>query len=198
MIRNVVFDLGGVILGHSYEKNKEAMDAVSFMKGDQPFPWWWVDFDRGTITWEGVMEEIAKETGCTLGEADGMIRTVMHSFDEFPDSVELVRELSGRGYKLYILSNMPREFMEHMRTLGFYGYFDGEGVSSEENLVKPEPEFFRVLLDRYGLDPAETLFVDDKPSNTESAEKLGFRVCVFDHKTGPEKVRRILGGENPG
>jgi HAD superfamily hydrolase (TIGR01509 family) len=134
--------------------------------------------------------------GCSTDEAGGELERIMRMFDEFPRTVELIRELSGRGYGLYVLSNMPLEFYEHMRrTFDVFGYFDGVVISSLEKMAKPDPRFFGILTERYGLIPEETLFVDDKATNTGAAARLGFHVCEFDTETGPDEVRSMLGIE---
>lgn len=69
----------------------------------------------------------------------------------------MVGDLKRVGYKLYVLSNMSREFIDFLRKMPVYRCFDGEVISCEEQVVKPEPEIYRRLLDRYSLDPAETL-----------------------------------------
>ncbi|MFQ8596678.1 MAG: HAD-IA family hydrolase, partial [Alistipes onderdonkii] len=94
---------------------------------------------------------------------------------------QLVRDLKAAGYKLYVLSNMSREFIDFLRRFPVYGLFDGEVVSCEEGVVKPEPEIYRRLLGRYGLDPAQTLFIDDRPANIAAAAALGIRGQLFDH-----------------
>ena len=81
----------------------------------------------------------------------------------------MIRDLKRAGYRLYVLSNMSREFIDFLRRTEIYGCFDGEVVSCEEGVVKPEPRIYEILLDRFGLDPAETLFIDDRRSNLEAA-----------------------------
>ncbi len=93
----------------------------------------------------------------------------------------LVGDLKAAGYRLYVLSNMSREFIDFLRRFPVYGLFDGEVVSCEEGVVKPEPEIYRRLLGRYGLDPAQTLFIDDRPANIAAAAALGIRGQLFDH-----------------
>lgn len=197
MIKNVVFDLGGVVLGRSFDREGHRMKRFSFLQGDRPFPDFWLRFDRGEATWSEVAEGMAQTENCTAEEAHDEIEQVLNMFDEFPRTVELVKELSDRGYGLYVLSNMPCEFYELMRhKFEVFRHFDGAVISGIEKLAKPDPRIFDLLCRRYGLVPDQTLFVDDKASNTVAAAKLGFRVCEFDPETGPDQVRRILNSVN--
>ena len=74
---------------------------------------------------------------------------------------------------------MSREFIDFLRRTEIYGCFDGEVVSCEEGVVKPEPRIYEILLDRFGLDPAETLFIDDRRSNLEAAAAFGIATFHF-------------------
>ena len=69
--------------------------------------------------------------------------------------------------------------------------FDGEVVSCEEHTVKPEPQIYRILLERYGLQPDETLFIDDRRANIEAAEALGIHGRLFDSHD-PEGACRTI------
>ena len=189
----MVFDLGGVVLGRGYGRDGHRMRRFDFLQGDRPFPEFWKRFDRGEATLQEVAEGMAQTENCTEDEAHGEVEKIMYMFDEFPRTVELIEELSGRGYGLYVLSNMPLEFYDYMsRKFEVFRYFDGAVISSREKMSKPDPRFFGILTERYGLIPEETLFVDDKASNTDAAAKLGFQVCEFEPETGPDEVRRKL------
>ena len=108
----------------------------------------------------------------------------------------LVGDLKAAGYRLYVLSNMSREFIAFLRRFPVYRLFDGEVVSCEEGTVKPEPRIYEILLERYGLDPAETLFIDDRAANIVAAEGLGIAGYLFDHRNPAaacgELRRRLL------
>lgn len=192
MIRNVIFDLGGVLLGRDFESYSGEKGPFGFLYGDRPFPQWWKDFDRGIVSQSHVSEAIAAETGCPVCEADAMVTGVGIMFNEFPQTVRLVEELHRKGYRLYVLSNMPLEFWERMKQLPIFQCFDGIVISSNEKLSKPDPRIFSLLLQRHGLEAGETLFVDDKPTNTAPASTMGMYVCLFDTDKGPDKVREIL------
>ena len=106
----------------------------------------------------------------------------------------LVGDLKAAGYRLYVLSNMSREFIDFLRRFPVYGLFDGEVVSCEEHTVKPEPRIYEILLERYGLTPSETLFIDDSAANAAAGAALGYRTfCPRSNSDWREEVRRILG-----
>lgn len=194
MIRNVIFDLGGVVLGRDFVKYGTGSDSVGFLHGgDVRFPKYWLDFDLGLVSQPDVARAIAADTGLTFEEAFELVTQIGVTFNEFPQTVELIRELHEAGYRLYVLSNMPLEYWEHMKKMEVFRLFDGIVISSVEKMAKPDPAFFRLLLDRYGLKPEETLFVDDKQSNTSAAVRLGMEAYTFDTATGPDGVRKLLG-----
>ena len=105
----------------------------------------------------------------------------------------LVRDLKAAGYKLYVLSNMSREFIDFLRRFPVYGLFDGEVVSCEEHTVKPEPRIYEILLERYGLTPSETLFIDDRRSNLEAAAAFGIATFHFrEPESSCTQLREML------
>lgn len=192
MIKNVIFDLGGVVLGREYAAKGSAMKAFIFLKGEN-FPEFWKDFDMGLITQLEVAEAISAQTNKSVDESFALVTEIMHMFDEFPETVELVKRLHCAGYKLYVLSNMPAEYYEYIKNFEVFDYFDGAVISSTEKMAKPDPRFFRLLLDRYGLETSETLFVDDKTMNITAADELGLHTCLFDPSgNGCRDVKEIL------
>ena len=124
---------------------------------------------------------MSREKACDERVTARFIRDAIDRQEEIVETRALVGDLKRVGYKLYVLSNMSREFIDFLRRFPVYGLFDGEVVSCEEGVVKPEPEIYRRLLGRYGLDPAQTLFIDDRPANIAAAAALGIRGQLFDH-----------------
>lgn len=196
MIKNIIFDLGGVVIGRDYALRGDRLKTFRFLQGED-FPQYWKDFDMGTASQAEVAAAISAQEGCSPEEADEMVTYIRNLYNEFPGTVNLIKELRGKGYRLYVLSNMPREFYNYIRNFEVFGYFDGVAISSIEKMSKPDPRFFRLLLDRYGLREAETLFVDDKTMNTSAATQLGLHACLFDASgTGCDDVMAILEREN--
>lgn len=99
---------------------------------------------------------------------------------EVDGTAAVVDRLHKAGVPLYLLTNMPVEvFAARRATYPVFGRFDGAVVSGEEGVLKPAAEIFARLRDRYRLDPAQTLFVDDMEVNVAGARDAGFLAHRF-------------------
>ena len=143
-------------------------------------PRFWEEYDRGTSTLDKVTDTLCAMHGCPRAECEANLRRSIDLQETVKPTEQLVYDLKAAGYKLYVLSNMSREFIEFLRRFPVYRLFDGEVVSCEEGAVKPEPRIYEILLERYALNPAETLFIDDRKANIEAAERLGIHGHLFD------------------
>lgn len=198
-MKNIVFDLGGVLFRRDPKKcSPDFLDFFAFVRFPK-MPEFWEEYDRGTLSLEEVKEALCREKGVDRATCDRYVEEAILKQEEIGPTADLVADLKAAGYPLYILSNMSREFIDFLRLKPVYRYFDGEVVSCEEFVVKPEPAIYRILLERYGLEAAETLFVDDRPANIEAAEQLGIRGFHFDHQDPVGSCRMLrqmlLGGE---
>ncbi len=107
-----------------------------------------------------------------------------------PGSADLVSELHAAGVRLLGLTNWSAETFHHARAAApALELLEGILVSGEEGLAKPDPAIFALLIERYALTPAETVFVDDSPANVEAAARAGLRAVRF---TGTADLRRQL------
>ena len=108
------------------------------------------------------------------------------------ESVEVFRKLKEkRQHKFYALTNWSAElFPIALERYDFLHWFDGRVVSGEEKMRKPHHQFYKVLLDRYNLDPKEILFIDDNFRNIEAAKELGINSIHF---VSPPKLIKELG-----
>lgn len=194
-MKNIVFDLGGVLFARDKSKcTQEFIDFFAFVRFPK-MPEFWEEYDRGTSTLDEVTDTLCRINGCTREKCSALLAESIARQEPIPATEALVGELKAAGYRLYVLSNMSREFIDFLRTFPVYRAFDGEVVSCEEHTVKPEPRIYEILLKRYGLNPAETLFVDDRPANVAAAERLGIRGFGFDHRdpqTSCDELRRML------
>ena len=141
-------------------------------------PAFWEDYDRGVLTLDEVTGILSGVNACPRAKCEEYLRLSIDMQEPVKPTEQLVRDLKAAGYKLYVLSNMSREFIAYLRRFPVYGLFDGEVVSCEELCVKPEPRIYEILRDRYGLLPSETLFIDDGQRNVEAARQMGFAVYM--------------------
>lgn len=107
-----------------------------------------------------------------------------------PGSAEIVDELLATGTRLYGLTNWSAELFHHaVPAAPSIGRLEGIVVSGEVGLAKPDPEIFRLTINRFALDPARTVFVDDSPRNVEAARSVGLHAVHF---TSTEALRLEL------
>ncbi len=99
------------------------------------------------------------------------------------DTVDILKELKERGhYKLYALTNWSAElFPKALELYDFLHWFDGRVVSGEEKMRKPTPAFYQTLLNRYHLQAADVVFIDDNARNVTAAEAMGIESIRFTH-----------------
>ena len=105
-------------------------------------------------------------------------------------TVAILAELKTAGLPCYALSNMePDKYVVRRERFEFLQWFDGAVVSGIEGVAKPDPAIFEILLDRHGLDPARTVFIDDSPGNVDAARSTGLDAVRF---VSPEALRGDL------
>ena len=105
-------------------------------------------------------------------------------------TVEVLEALRAKGIPCYALTNFSAEKWPHFeRSYAFTQHFAGVVVSGEEGLVKPDPQIFQLCIDRFGLDPKQTRFIDDRAENVQAAETLGFKGHIF---TNSDMLKRDM------
>ncbi len=198
-IQNVVFDMGGVLMGWDPVKISQALcpdpdDAalVAHAVFDSR-EWGWTDagaVSPETVAWTAKlklperlhhMADLFTFHWCDEG-----------IFDPIPGMDELVRELKAAGYGIYLLSNAGPTFEQYRARIPAIECFDGVLVSCYEHVVKPDAPIYLLLCERYDLDPANCLFVDDLPRNVAGAQRAGMQGYVFDGDVNA--LRRFVAG----
>ena len=189
-----MFDLGGVLVDwdprYLYRKLLDDEAAVEEFLATVCTPAWNAEQDRGRPFAEGVAELVERHP------AHAAAITAYH--ERWPEmlggavdgAVEVLAELRAAGVPVYALTNWSAEtFGVARERFEFLEWFDGVLVSGEERIIKPDPAIFRLLLDRFGLDPEATFYVDDSEQNVAAADRLGFDAVRF---TTPAQLRRDL------
>ena len=194
MIRQLIFDFGGVLVDWSPHRLYDAYfgdidRANRFIAEICPYEWN-AQVDAGRTT-----AEITEERVAEFPQWEKEIRMYYDHWidmmgDAIPGMLELVREYKERGYGVWGLTNWSRELFPLVRDkYPVFGLLDGYVVSGEERTMKPGPEIFRILLDRYGLKAEECVFIDDHAVNTIGGEAVGIRGIVFENA---EQLREEL------
>ncbi|MBP3892481.1 MAG: HAD family phosphatase [Atopobiaceae bacterium] len=184
-IKNVVFDMGGVLMDWNPEKISLALcpdseDAALLREAVfESREWGWVD--AGAI----VPETVAWTAKLKLPErlhdlADVFALRWFEEFDPLPAMGDLVRELKAEGYGVYLLSNAGTTFEEYRSRIPAIDAFDGILVSCYEHVVKPDAAIYQLFCERYGLRPEDCLFVDDMRRNVVGAQRIGMQGYVYD------------------
>ena len=197
MIKNVIFDLGGVVLGRELRRLGDVLNTFAFISADESFPEFWSEFDRGTYTREEVTTLLSEEYNLSYEDASQQVQQLLDLLQPIPETVAVIEELKERGIKCYILSNMSKEFYAELLKFPVFEHFDGAVVSYQERVNKPDRRIYEIILSRYGLEPSETVFADDKIANTEAAAALGLHTVTFDCLSdGPEVLRNLVWKHN--
>jgi len=194
-IKAIIFDFGNVLLEwnprHVYQRyfpnDPEGMEhfleEVDFMN-------WNAQQDKGRTFADGVAllsRQFPHYSGLIQAYQDNWRDSIGTSYT---GTVKLLKELKQGGYLVYGLSNWSAEtFPIGRRRFPFLDWFEGIVVSGDERLIKPDPRLFEILIRRYGLDPATTLFIDDSQENVEAAAGLGFIAIRY---LDAEALRRDL------
>ena len=160
----------------------------------------WLNFDRGTLTMNQVVERTAQRLGLDRTLLGELVRSIGDRLTPMPDSVEVLTQLHARrnrpndAPRLYYLSNMPVPYARTLERLhGFLKFFDGGIFSADVGHIKPEPEIYRLLQTRHALEPAETVLIDDLPANVQAAQAQGWQGIHFESAA---QVRDALGALN--
>ena len=190
-MKNIVFDLGGVVFARDPRKfEPEFIKFFSYIMLPQ-IPRFWEEYDRGVVSYERVVSDLAEYNSCDRELADKNLRRSILTQEEIPATKALIAELKAAGYKLYVLSNMSLEFIEFLRKTDVYKYFDGEVVSCEEHVVKPDAEIYKRLVDMYSLNEGETMFIDDRKENVEAARNQGWEGFNFNPRNPEESCAEL-------
>lgn len=202
-IQNVVFDMGGVLMGWDPIRISRALcpdpdDAalVAHAVFDSR-EWGWTD--AGAVS----PETVAWTAKLKLPERlhDMADRFTFHwcdegIFDPIPEMGEFIRELKAAGYGIYLLSNAGPTFELYRARIPAIELFDGMLVSCYEHVVKPDAPIYQLLCTRYELNPASCLFVDDLLRNVVGAQRAGMQGYVFDGNV--DALRRFIVGLTEG
>jgi 2-haloacid dehalogenase len=192
--RAVLFDVGNVLIQWDptrvYRPLFEREADLDHFLAEVCDPEWNRAIDAGRPFAEAVRErqrempEYAELIGFWWSRWEDMLG------GEVPGTVALLGQLKAQGTPLYALSNWSKETFPTARVrFPFLDWFEEKVVSGFVGLAKPDPAIYRLAIERCGLTPALTVFIDDSQPNVDAALGLGFDALLF---TGAERLRADL------
>ena len=200
--KNLIFDLGGVIIDIKREAAVKALENLGIVEADRLLGEYeqkglFLMLEEGRISdsemYDSLLALVNTGTTCT---------DIKTAFEDFlvglpVERLHTVERLREKGYKTYVLSNtnpifyndwIAKAFRQDGKSIN--DYFDGIVVSFQELMCKPNPGIFRNILDRYQLNPSETLFLDDSAANCAAMGAFGVdTVCVTED--GPDSFAAV-------
>jgi putative hydrolase of the HAD superfamily len=180
MIKNIIFDLGNVLLKFKphefllrFTPDKEYINQfVSKVTRSKI----WLELDRGTNSVENARTIFLSKFPQEKEFIELFFDQWMDMLTPIEENIEILKELKESGFKTYVLSNFIKETYVHVSSkYSFFSLFDGQIISGVENVIKPEKAIYELLLRRYNLIAEESLFIDDILFFLKPAKKLGMK-----------------------
>ena len=184
-IKNIVFDVGMVLVDFCWKEHCrnlgfdesviEAFDQYMVMSDC------WDQMDEGTMSEEKAIEYFVSVIPQYEAEIRKFWDTKEGFVKEYDYATPMISRLQEKGYKVYLLSNYPKEMYQvHWPVFSFYNQVDGYIVSALECMRKPNPAIYKLLCERFALLPQECLFIDDRQSNVDAAISVGMSGILFE------------------
>lgn len=194
LYNNIIFDLGNVLLTFRprqylkrYTKNQERLNKLYKNIFDGPE---WIELDKGLIGNEQAAEKMIERQPTEKEIIVEIIDNWERVLTPIQETVNLLNELHNNGYNLYVLSNFHKQaYITVKSKYDFFELFTGAIISSIVHSIKPEPEIYRKLLDKYKLKPEHSIFIDDRKENVVAGRKFGLETI---HCQNTRKLKSAL------
>ena len=195
-IKNVIFDIGRVLIGYEWmdfvnsvfdEETAQAVTRAVWRTG------YWHELDKAILTDDEILELFYS------AEPDYK-EDIKYAFDHVGKCVlrrdyasDWIESVKSKGYKVYFLSNYSHHLMNaNPEALDFLTHMDGGVFSCDVRVIKPDPEIYKILFEKYGLIPEECLFIDDQEPNVLKARELGMAAVQYiDYEQARAETDRL-------
>jgi putative hydrolase of the HAD superfamily len=156
----------------------------------------WHDYDRGLLEMDAVVQRLSSRLQLDHDAVQTLVQDIGACLLPIAETVAVLHSLqarreTGEGITgLYFLSNMPRPYARELEQQhAFLSHFDGGIFSGDVCLSKPDPAIYRMLQERYQLEPESIVFIDDLQANVQAAQALGWQAI---HLTEPQTLADTL------
>lgn len=200
MIKNVVFDNGGVIVEYSF---KTYLNYFKFPKKIQNklntlfLTDEWIDFAKGKITSEQFKNFAVTKFNENVKDVEQVldVNNLKYLIPPYMQTINFIKELKSKGYNTYLLTDINEDTIKYLNNTieNFESLFDGIVYSCRVGMVKKDGEVFKYLLDKYNLESTETLFIDDSLNNLNEAKKYNILTYRFlEPEKDIKKLQKII------
>ena len=197
-MKNIIFDYGSVLKTFNKEevvsKFTEDEEEKEFLLNDVINSPEWAQYgliDTGYLSHEEVINLINDRTNNKYKELVTYFMKNYYKYMYFQEELlEIIKVLKQKGYKVYLLSN-TNEYMYEKNLNKIVNLFDGLVLSYKVHLLKPYESIYKYLLEKYNLIPEESLFIDDREDNMNTANRLGIKGRTVE-PNNDEDVKKVL------
>ncbi len=185
MIKNIIFDMGGVLIDYNPEKTLYGMfdrETADILLKEIFRNQVWSDKDRGIIFPDEIMAQKKDAVPAEVYEKTAeMVNNFYPYMPPFEKMYDLVKQLKDNGYGIYLLSNASSDFHVRREGIPALSLFDGVLISADYKLLKPEKEIYLALFEKFSLNPEECYFIDDVQKNIDGARAAGMDGHCYYH-----------------
>lgn len=198
MIKNIIFDIGNVLIGYRWQdmlmidrglpRDKAMKIGTNVFQIES-----WRQLDAGMVSVEEVISQLSEMLPDCQEDIKWFFENAVQMRVKRPAIWNEMKILREKGYRLYLLSNYCKELLEvHIGDTEIQSLVDGGVISYQIQHVKPEPEIYQYLLDKYRLHADQCLFFDDRPENVEAAVSQGISaIVVTDEKQLLQELQKL-------
>jgi putative hydrolase of the HAD superfamily len=198
MIKNMIFDLGNVLidfkpekflLGYTTNENYIKEFTSRVIRSNI-----WLNLDRGIISLKNAEKEFIERFPNYSKFIVWFFKHWMEMLTPIKKNVKILYDLESNGYNLYILSNFIIEAFDFVsKNYDFLSLFDGGIISGRVKMIKPESKIYQKLINKYNLVPEESVFIEDVEEFLLPAKKLNLKTILFSNNTDLRLELRKLG-----
>lgn len=207
MIKNIIFDLGGVILTLTPQKAAQRFEEIGLKNAAKHLDSYTQSGIFGALEGGDIDAETFRRDFSMLTGREATYQECCYAWQGYVEgipprrNIEVLKKLKSEGYRLVLLSNTNPYMMEFVDSPRFDGeghsvthYFDAIYLSYKMKVMKPDESFFRRVLMAEQILPSETLFVDDGPRNVAAASQIGIHTfCPANGEDWTKEIYDYLG-----